>query len=102
MIGKEMLLTMGCGAIIEDEKGGILIQKRTGSSECGIPGGLLELGETFEETVQREVWKETGVALNKIQLFGIYSGEQGFAPCENGEQGFSVQIILRSVQWKYQ
>ncbi|MGE6515924.1 NUDIX domain-containing protein [Lysinibacillus sphaericus] len=59
MIGHETLLTIGCGAIIEDDIGRILLQKRTDNNIWGIPGGILEIGETFEETVKREVFEET-------------------------------------------
>lgn len=94
LIGHQTLLTVGCGAIIEDEKGRILLQQRTDRSEWGIPGGLLELGETFEETVTREVSEETGLTLEDLNLFGIYSGKKGFAEYENGDRVYSVQVIF--------
>lgn len=94
LIGNQTLLTVGCGAIIEDDKGRILLQQRTDHSEWGIPGGLLELGETFEETVKREVCEETGLTLEDLNLFGIYSGKNGFAEYENGDKVYSVQVIF--------
>ncbi|SFJ75610.1 hypothetical protein SAMN04487936_10457 [Halobacillus dabanensis] len=39
MVGTETLLTVGCGAIMEDEYGRILLQKRTDRGTWGIPGG---------------------------------------------------------------
>ncbi len=48
-IGNETLLTVGCGAIIEDHHGRILMQHRAGSDVWGIPGGLMELGEYFNK-----------------------------------------------------
>ncbi|WP_277678225.1 NUDIX hydrolase [Gracilibacillus dipsosauri] len=95
LIGKETLITVGCGAIIEDGLGRILLQKRTDYNHWGIPGGILEIGETFEETVKREVQEETNLQLNKVELFGIYSGENGFAHYSNGDKVFSVQIIFK-------
>ena len=96
MIGQETLITVGCGAIIEDSLGRILLQKRTDYDIWGIPGGLLEVGETFEETVKREVQEETNLTLNQVELFGVYSGENGFAQYANGDKVFSVQIIFRA------
>ncbi|MGG4489836.1 NUDIX hydrolase [Metabacillus idriensis] len=98
-IGQETLLTVGCGAIIEDEQGRILLQQRTDYGIWGIPGGLLELGETFEEAVLREVLEETGLSLNKLELFGIYSGVKGFSKYSNGDQVFSVQIIFHTTDY---
>ncbi|MGX1193414.1 NUDIX hydrolase [Metabacillus sp. SLBN-84] len=94
LIGHQTLLTVGCGAIIEDENGRILLQQRTDRQEWGIPGGLLELGETFEETVKREVYEETGLSVEDLNLFGIYSGKKGFAEYENGDRVYSVQVIF--------
>ena len=102
MIGTETLLTVGCGAIIEDEDGRILLQKRTDRGTWGIPGGLLEIGDTFESTVKREIKEETGLLIRDLQLFGIYSGEKGFATYENGDRVFSVQIIFRASRYEGQ
>jgi len=35
--------------------GRILLQKRADGDVWGIPGGILEIAETFEDTVKREV-----------------------------------------------
>ncbi|MBX0359356.1 NUDIX hydrolase [Halobacillus sp. Nhm2S1] len=96
MIGHETLLTVGCGAIIEDVHGRILMQKRSDHGLWGIPGGLLEIGESFDSAVKREVKEETGLDIKAMDLYGIYSGETGFATYENGDRVFSVQIIFRS------
>ncbi|MGD7043055.1 hypothetical protein [Jeotgalibacillus proteolyticus] len=39
MIGHKTLLTVGCGAIIEDAAGRALFQKRSDYGQWGIPGG---------------------------------------------------------------
>lgn len=96
LIGNETLLTIGCGAIIEDGQERILLLKRKDYEEWGIPGGILELGETFEKTVKREVFEETKLHLQTISLFGIYAGKNGFATYENGDKVYSVQIIFHT------
>jgi ADP-ribose pyrophosphatase YjhB (NUDIX family) len=100
LIGNETLLTVGCGAIIEDNLGRILLQRRIDYDILGIPGGILEIGETFEETVKREVFEETSLTINQVKLFGIYSGEKGFAQYANGDKVFSVQIIFRTTDYQ--
>ncbi|WP_107841473.1 NUDIX hydrolase [Metasolibacillus meyeri] len=95
LIGHETLLTIGCGAIIEDIEGRLLLQKRIDNAMWGIPGGIMEMGETFEETVKREVLEETNLVLHDISLFGLYSGKSGFATYPNGDKVFSVQIIFQ-------
>lgn len=96
LIGHETLLTVGCGAIIEDENGRILLQSRKDTNLWGVPGGLMEFGETFLETLTREVMEESGLCIEEPKLFGIYSGENGFGKYPNGDQVFSIQIVFRT------
>ena len=94
LIGHETLLTVGCGVIIE-AKNRILLQQRTDDS-WGIPGGLMELGETFEEAAKRETFEETGLIITNLELFGLYSGEKGYVHYMNNDKAFSVQIIFKT------
>ena len=95
MIGHERLITVGCGAIIEDEQGRILLQRRKDQNNWCLPGGLMEIGETFMETLHREVQEETDLIIEGPELFGIYSGEIGLREYPNGDKIFSIQIIFR-------
>jgi ADP-ribose pyrophosphatase YjhB (NUDIX family) len=95
MIGQEPLLTVGCGVILMNENK-ILLQQRADEDNWCIPGGMMELGETFEETAKRETYEETGLTVERLQLFGIYSGESCFVTYPNGDQGYSVQVIFYS------
>ncbi|MDW0114265.1 NUDIX hydrolase [Sporosarcina saromensis] len=95
LIGNETLLTIGCGVIlVENEK--ILLQHRTDEDNWCIPGGMMELGETFEETAIRETLEETGLVIKELKLFGLYSGESCFVTYPNGDKAYSVQIIFQS------
>ena len=95
LIGKEPLLTVGCGVIIE--KGNqILLQHRTDADVWCIPGGVLELGEQVEDTARREAEEETGLIRGRRLFLGVYSGQEGFAEYANGDQIFSVQLIFKT------
>ncbi|MHC8515308.1 NUDIX domain-containing protein [Sporosarcina sp. ITBMC105] len=84
LIGNETLLTIGCGVIlVENEK--ILLQHRTDEDNWCIPGGMMELGETFEETAIRETREETGLTVKELNLFGLYLGESCFVTYPNGD-----------------
>jgi 8-oxo-dGTP diphosphatase len=39
-----------------------------------LPGGFVELRETVEEAVRREVLEETGLSVRPVGLVGVYSG----------------------------
>ncbi len=93
LIGNETLLTVGCGIIIE-QNNQILLQHRTDADVWGIPGGVIEMGEQVEDAARRETLEETGLTAGKLELFGIYSGREGYASYANGDQVYSIQLIF--------
>jgi len=64
---------VGVGIIIQNAQGEILIGKRKGSHSpyFSIPGGHLEMGETFEEGIKKEVLEETGLIIKNPVVIGI-------------------------------
>ena len=58
--------------MIYDHDGNILVQDRKDSSWPGLcfPGGHVEPGESFVESVIREVWEETGLTIENPRLCG--------------------------------
>jgi len=64
---------VGVGAVIVCD-GKILLVKRRGEPGRGkwsVPGGLVELGETVEEAVIREVKEETGLDVAEPELIDV-------------------------------
>lgn len=64
---------IGVGAVIICN-GKILLEKRKGEPGRGkwtIPGGLVELGESAEQTVIREVREETNLEVEKPELIDV-------------------------------
>ncbi|PEJ47725.1 MULTISPECIES: NUDIX hydrolase [unclassified Bacillus (in: firmicutes)] len=98
LIGNEILFTVGCGVIIEEDNA-ILLQHRTDEDNWCIPGGVMEIGETFEDAAMRETFEETGLTVNEIELFGIYSGESCFVEYPNKDKAYSVQVIFKTTKF---
>ena len=69
-IGHEVIMTVGCGVLIENEEGQLLLQKRSDTGQWCVPGGAMEIGETYEETAKREIREEVGVEVTNLCLFG--------------------------------
>jgi len=44
-VGHDVVMTVGCGVLIENEKGEVLLQRRSDTGEWCVPGGALEPGE---------------------------------------------------------
>ncbi len=57
---------------ISDADGRFLAIRRRDNSHWELPGGVLELDETPEEGVVREVLEETGVVVEPEHVTGIY------------------------------
>ncbi|PLS81282.1 ADP-ribose pyrophosphatase [Candidatus Saccharibacteria bacterium] len=64
---------VGLGVIILNDKGHILLGKRLGSHApyWSIPGGKLELGETFEEGAIREINEEHGITILQPKVIAL-------------------------------
>jgi mutator protein MutT len=58
------------------EQGRILLAHRRDIDWWNLPGGGLEIGETVEEAVCREVREETGLEVMVERLVGVYSKPQ--------------------------
>jgi len=59
------------GVVIDADSRVLVIQRRD-NGHWEPPGGILELGETLEQGVQREVLEETGVQVIVNGLTGVY------------------------------
>lgn len=68
---------VGVGVILCRSDGLILVGQRKGSHGAGthaLPGGHLELGESFEECAVREVEEETGLRIaNPVFAYAVNS-----------------------------
>jgi ADP-ribose pyrophosphatase YjhB (NUDIX family) len=60
-------------AVIFDRRGRLLLQQRSDGGQWGLPGGSLEIGESVQEAVIREVREETGLTAAVRRLVGVYS-----------------------------
>ena len=94
IIGHDTIMTIGCGVLITNEKDQVLLQRRSDTGEWCIPGGAMELGESYLETAEREIFEEVGIKVENLKLFGIYSGEERMIHYPNKDVVYSLGIIF--------
>jgi 8-oxo-dGTP diphosphatase len=73
-------------AIIENDKAEILLVKRKVDPMKGYwdwPGGFIEPGESFEESVKREIMEELNVEIKIEKILGIYKDTYLYQNIEN-------------------
>jgi len=84
---------VGVGVIIVRTDGKILIAKRTNSHApyYSIPGGTLELGETFEAGAIREVQEEHGITILHPRVIAVTNNLETYS--ESGLHFISVILV---------
>src|SRR5215472_5283488 len=65
---------VGVGGVIIDGGRTVLIRRGTEPllGQWSIPGGTLEIGETLEEGVARELLEETGIKVRVLDLIEVF------------------------------
>ncbi|NNH75237.1 NUDIX domain-containing protein [Nocardia uniformis] len=90
-------LVPGGSALVVDEHGAILMQRRSDSGNWSLPGGVMEIGETLEQCVVRETKEESGLDVEIVGLLGIYTDPTHVIAYADGEirQEFSITFYGR-------
>ena len=88
LVGHRRLILCGSSVVIRNEKGELLLQERRHpSGRWAFPGGLMELGESTEDTARREVREETAWSWESCASSGSIPGRTPSAPPPTGTSG---------------
>jgi ADP-ribose pyrophosphatase YjhB (NUDIX family) len=90
VIGNSPLIIVRPSVAIINDFGEILLSRYSGAT-WGVPGGILQLNESVEECITRNVLEEIGIKINALNLFGVYSGKELINRVE--ESGDEYQTI---------
>ncbi len=92
-VGHSPILIAHSALVVLNENNEILIEIRGDDGKQDIPGGGLELTETFEEAAMRELHEETGLYADELELLHIYSGPMTYYRYVNGDEIYGVDAI---------
>ena len=93
-IGTQTLLTIGVTALVRDDQGRLLFQRRADTGGWGLPGGMIEPGETPADAVRRETWEETGVLVEPLRLAAVLGGPEFHTRFTNGDELSIVSLVF--------
>lgn len=85
-IGHSLLLLPGVAALVRDEQGRVLLQRRTDDGAWSFPAGAIDPGETPADAVAREVREETGLQVRPTRIAGVFGGGAYRHTYPNGDQ----------------
>ncbi len=94
-VGHDHMIFNFAIACIVNERGEVLLQKRGDEGNeglWGLPGGAMELGESFQEALHREVKEETGIDVEINEFLGIYSKYHFTYP--DGDKSQTVLVVF--------
>jgi 8-oxo-dGTP pyrophosphatase MutT (NUDIX family) len=88
-------LVPAASAVVANDRGEILMQRRRDNDLWALPGGTMDLGESIGETAVREVLEETGLNIEIDGIVGIYSDPRHLIEYSDGEVRQQFNICFR-------
>ena len=98
-IGHDPLLIVGASVIAVNDKGELLLQRRSDNGCWGYHGGCVELNERVEDAARREFREETGLVAEELTLLGVFSGSETAYTYPNGDLASIVDVVFVCRAW---
>ncbi|MBW7997400.1 MAG: NUDIX domain-containing protein [Candidatus Glassbacteria bacterium] len=97
LVGTRLLYLPGVRAIIVNDRGEILLQRRTDTGTWGLPSGSCELEDSALSSLFREVDEETALEVTAAEPMALYSGPGQRVTYPHGDeiQCFSLVFVVR-------
>lgn len=90
-VGHMPIMVTAAMGIIYDKEKGILFEKRTDNGMWCVPGGAMELGETAEEALRREIREETSLEIKNPRFFKVRENVHMAYP--NGDEVYYTDLV---------
>ncbi|GAA5611687.1 NUDIX domain-containing protein [Streptomyces platensis] len=90
-------LVPAASAIVVDDSGRVLLQRRRDNDMWALPGGVMNIGESLPDCAVRETREETGFHVEVVGIVGTYTNPHHVFAYDDGEvrQEFSICFLAR-------
>ena len=96
-VGTKPIIAVGAAVIVMNEQEEILLQLRADTNDWGIPGGGMEMGDSFEETAKKELFEETGLYASEMRLVALASGSEMYYQYPHGDEVYNATAVYRAL-----
>jgi 8-oxo-dGTP pyrophosphatase MutT (NUDIX family) len=92
-------LVVAASAVVTDDEGSILLQRRRDNDLWALPGGGMEMADSLPGTAVREVKEETGLDVEITGLVGTYTDPRHVIAYTDGEvrRQFNICFTAQAV-----
>ncbi|QIY57260.1 NUDIX domain-containing protein [Streptomyces sp. RPA4-5] len=90
-------LVPAASAVVIDDSGRVLLQRRRDNGMWALPGGVMNIGESLPDCAVRETREETGFHVEVVGIVGTYTNPHHVFAYDDGEvrQEFSICFLAR-------
>jgi 8-oxo-dGTP pyrophosphatase MutT (NUDIX family) len=96
-VASSLVLSPSVAAVIHDHEGRLLLQEKSSGEAWSLPAGGIELGESPQEAIIREVMEETGYAVRIQGIVSVFGGWEFRYAYPSGDR---VEYIVTLFQCK--
>lgn len=89
-------LAVAASAVVTDDRGRILLQRRRDNDLWALPGGGMDMGDSLPGTAVREVKEETGLDVEITGLVGTYTDPRHVIAYSDGEVRRQFNVCFRA------
>ncbi|MDR0531261.1 MAG: GNAT family N-acetyltransferase [Oscillospiraceae bacterium] len=99
VVGHRPLIQVGASIIVDNGQGEILLERRKDNGTWEYPAGSMELGESMDETAKRELFEETGLTAQKLELYDFLHTDTPRSVYPSGDVVYNVIARYVCTEW---
>lgn len=95
-VGHRLLEVPAVSIVTRDELGRVLLVRHENDNSWVTPGGAIEPAESPADAAVREMWEETGLAVELVRILGVYGGPEFIVHYRNGDRTSYLMVVFEA------